>query len=271
MTRKAEGRIGPPATSGPLRVRRPGERRSVSRSATRALDVLEYFGEMRRPLRAVEIAGALDLHPSTTNQLLKTMVESAHLTFDAQTKMYLPSPRLAPFGAWMMGTFGASQGLHRLMCDVQAQTGEVITLTTPNDLFMQIIDWVGSGPVNEGTERGLRVSMFGSAIGTAYLMELSEPAIRRLAYRGRLSSEETGDLIATVDRHRRVGIASSTGAGNGTLSLAAPLPREGLPAPLVLGLAGPVERVSERQEHLQACMLGAIAKWRASIDESFLR
>jgi len=268
---KQGGRTEAVAASRPLRVRRPGERRSVSRSATRALDVLEFFGEMRRPLRAVEIAGALGLHPSTANQLLKTMVESAHLTFDAQTKMYLPSPRLAPFGAWMLGTFGASQGLHRLMCEVQARTGEIVTLTTPNDLFMQIIDWVGSGPFVEATERGLRVSIFGSAIGTAYLMELSEPAIRRLAYRGRLSPEETGELIATVEKQRRVGIASSGSAGGGTLSLAAPLPREGLPAPLVLGLAGPAERVSERQAQLQDCMLSAIARWRASLDEAFSR
>lgn len=44
-----------------MRVKRPSERRSLSRSATRALDVLEYFGEARRPLRAVEISKALGL------------------------------------------------------------------------------------------------------------------------------------------------------------------------------------------------------------------
>ena len=56
----------------PMRVMRAGDRRSLSRSATRALDVLEYFGQVRRPLRAVEIARQFSLHPSTVNQLLKT-------------------------------------------------------------------------------------------------------------------------------------------------------------------------------------------------------
>ena len=84
-----------------MQPRRPGDRRSLSRSATRALDVLELFGQERRSLRAIEIAKALGLHPSTANQLLKTMVDSAHLTFDAVAKSYLPSPRLGRFGGWM--------------------------------------------------------------------------------------------------------------------------------------------------------------------------
>ncbi len=51
----------------PVNVRRPGDRRSLSRSATRALDVLELFGETRRPLRAVEMSKALGMHPSSMN------------------------------------------------------------------------------------------------------------------------------------------------------------------------------------------------------------
>ncbi|MCX7864908.1 MAG: helix-turn-helix domain-containing protein [Novosphingobium sp.] len=263
----AGGRIGPVAASGLQRLRRPGERRSVSRSATRALDVLECFGEARRPLRAVEIATALDLHPSTTNQLLKTMVESAHLTFDAQTKTYLPSPRLAAFGAWMMSSFAAAQGLHRLMCEVQARTGGIVTLTTPNDLFMQIVDWTGSGPFVGITERGLRVPIFGTAIGSAYLMELPEPAIRRLAHRGRLSKEETAILLDTIAEFREAGIAKSASEGGETISLAVPLPKDGLPAPLVLGFAGPATTVLDRQAELRTCLLAALERWRLSVIE----
>ena len=98
-----------------VQVRRPGERRSLSRSATRALDVLELFGEMRRPLRAIEMSKALGLHPSSINQLLKTMVESAHLTFDAHLKTYLPSPRLAQFSAWMLASCGGDEQFRDLL------------------------------------------------------------------------------------------------------------------------------------------------------------
>ena len=113
--------------------------------------MLELFGELRRPLRAIEIATTLELNPSTTNQLLKTMVESAHLTFGARTKVYQPSLRLVRFGAWLSGSYGASENLGDLVREVQAQTGGIVTLTTPNDTFMQIIDTAGSEP---GVRRG---------------------------------------------------------------------------------------------------------------------
>jgi DNA-binding IclR family transcriptional regulator len=151
----------------PVRVKRPSERRSLSRSATRALDVLEYFGQARRPLRAMEIAKALDLHPSTTNQLLKTMVDSAHLVFDARAKTYLPSHRLAAFSAWLVESWGGDERLRGLVREVAAATGEIVTLTTPNDLFMQILDVAGPPPTTPPTQRGHRGSGLGSGVGAA--------------------------------------------------------------------------------------------------------
>ena len=247
-----------------LPVRLPGERRSMSRSATRALDVLEYFGQVRRPLRAIEISGALELHPSTTNQLLKTMVDSAHLTFDARTKMYLPSPRLVPFSGWMLRSYGASEQLHQLLWDVEAVTGGAVTLTTPNDLFMQIIDWAGTGPGVERTERGLRAPMFGTAVGMAYLMTLAEPEIRRLAYRGRLSEGQTSQLLGDIERACRKGIALGHSVDGQFGSLAVPLRHPGLPAPLVLGFAGEAERVLGDKDQLGAAIKTAVARWAAA-------
>ena len=229
-----------------MRVMRPADRRSLSRSATRALDVLEYFGQVRRPLRAVEIARKLGLHPSTANQLLKTMVESAHLAFDATTKTYLPSPRLTRFSRWMIDTYGGDERLRHLMGNVQSASGEMVTLTTPNDLFMQVIEFAGVDVDDEGldgTERGLRVSMFGSAIGAAYLSTLTDPELRRLAERGRIPSAEHGALQQWMARIRRDGFAEGPSAEGTIWSLAVPLPAECFSVPLVLGLAGPAERV----------------------------
>lgn len=244
-----------------IRVARPGTRRSLSRSATRALDVLEHFGEMRRPLRAMEIGQALSLHPSTTNQLLKTMVESAHLTFDARSKTYLPSPRLGAFASWVVGSFGASPRVEALLREVHQATGHMVTLSTPNDTTMQIIEWVGEGAATEVAERGLRVSIFGTAIGTAYLTMLDEEAVARLAYRARLKPDEiaaTADVL-TVARER--GIAAGASGGGEIRSLAAPLPGNGLAAPLVLGMAGPAAAVRGCEEGLREAILTVIARW----------
>jgi DNA-binding IclR family transcriptional regulator len=245
----------------PMRIMRATDRRSMSRSATRALDVLEYFGQVRRPLRAVEIARRLDLHPSTVNQLLKTMVQSAHLAFDATTKTYLPSPRLTRFSRWMIDSYGGDERLRHMVAHVHSESGEMVTLTTPNDLFMQVVDYAGIDIDEEGldgTERGLRVSMFGSAIGAAYLSTLPRPELRRLAERARIPEAEHDALLGWVTRICQEGFAEGPSAEGTIWSLAAPLPAECFSVPLVLGLAGPIERVRVNLQELGKLLRAAI-------------
>ncbi len=248
-----------------MRVVRAGDRRSASRSATRALDVLELFGELRRPLRAVEISRRLELHPSTVNQLLKTMVESAHLTFEAGTKTYLPSPRLTRFGSWLAETYGGDGRLRALVAELRSQSGEVVTLTTPNDLFMQVIDHAGAdlAVANRSgqAERGLRVSMFGSAIGAAYLATLPAAEARRLAERARIPTAEHPALQTMLEAVRIDGFASGQSNEGSIWSIAVPLAAGSTGVPLVLGLAGPAERVAPRLTELAAAMHLAIARY----------
>ena len=228
--------------------------------------MLEYFGQVRRPLRAVEIARRFELHPSTVNQLLKTMVESAHLAFDASTKTYLPSPRLTRFGAWMVDTFGSDERLRLLVDQLHAVTGEVVTLTTPNDSFMQVIDLAGVdfiAAAHAGPERGLRISMFGSATGAAHLSGLSKPEVQRLAERARLPVGEHKGLLDWLARIRRDGFADGPSSDGTHWSLAAPLPDPGGRMPLVLGLAGPIDRIRPKASELATQLKSAIARFSA--------
>ncbi|MDB5451556.1 MAG: hypothetical protein JWO33_134, partial [Caulobacteraceae bacterium] len=95
------GEAARPLHVAPTFVQQPGERRNISKSAIRALDLLEYFAVVKRPLRATDIAHAFNLHPSSTDQLLKTMVDSAYLLIDPLEKLYYPSPRLVRFANWL--------------------------------------------------------------------------------------------------------------------------------------------------------------------------
>lgn len=241
-----------------LRVVRPGERRSLSRSATRALDVMEYFGVVQRPLKAVEIARALDINPSTTNQLLKTMVGSGHLVFDAKPKTYTPSTRLTEFGGWLLDMYGRAGKLRRMIGEISEATGMVITVTAPNDLFMQIVDSVI--PAGQTAERGLRVSVFGSATGGAYLTMLGVAEMERLADRARIPAGELPRLHEEAARIRAAGYAQGCSADDAIWSVAVPLPRQGLHYPTVLGLAGPVEQVRERSAEFAGVIQDAIRR-----------
>ena len=244
-----------------VRVKRPGERRSASRTATRALDVLEAFGEARRPLRAVEIARLLELTSSTADQLLKTMVESAHLVFDAQSKCYFPSPRLASFGLWLGETYGAGGHIRQLVQDVRQQTGMVATVTTQNDLFMQIIDLAAPG--EQLARRGLQVSLFGSAIGSAWLATRDEAEVRRLAHRARIPVSELPAILGTLTLIRAAGFADGPTGQSDLWAIAMPLALPGSRIQTVLGLSGPAAALRDRAAETAALMRDAIGRWTA--------
>lgn len=254
----------PRSPTAHVRVKRPGDRRSLSRSATRALDVLELFGRERRPLRAVDISQTLGTHPSTTNQLLKTMLDSGHLVFEARGKTYLPSPRLAEFGSWIAVSYGADGRLRDLMEDVRKATGLTVTISTPNDLFMQLIDCVV--PDGQRGERGLSVSVFGSAIGSAYLAALDDDEVLRLADRARVPAAELPAVLQDLAQIRLAGFADGAAQGSDYWSLAMALPTRGLRVPTVLGLAGSAAAVRERLGELHAIMRAAVASWAPAED-----
>ena len=246
-------------------VLRAGDRRSLSRSATRALDVLEYFGQVRRPLRAIEIARTLSLHPSTVKQLLKTMVESAHLTFDAGPKTYLPSPRLTRFSSWMVDVYGSDERLRGMIANVHDHSHEIVTLTTPNDAFMQVIDLAGvdfakDGTESAGAERGLRVPMFRSVVGAAYLSTLPAAEVRRLADRARIAEAEQAELLQLLKQIRADGYADGPSASGSMWSIAVPLAGISFSVPLVLGLSGSTERVRAKVGALSALMMAGAAR-----------
>lgn len=243
-----------------VRIKRPAERRNVSRSASRAIDVLEAFGTARRPLRAVEIARQLELTPSSANQLLKTLVDSAHLLFDAKTKTYQPSPRLVAIASWIAETYATESGIGDLVSELQARCGLVVTFATHNDLFMQVIDLAGHG----GGERGMQISLFGSTIGSAFLATLPDQEVGRLAKRARVPETEIATVLAVLAEIRGAGYASGPATGADIWSIALPLPPSVLHGQAVLGLAGPAEIVLDDLPGRVTLMREGIERWISS-------
>jgi len=249
----------------PTRIRLPSERRSASRTATRALDVLEYLGHARRPLRAVEISRAMGLPSSTTNQLLKTMVESSHLIFNARRMTYLPSPRLAGFSGWLASLYGESERLRDLVHDVCSRTGMVSTLTTANDTFMQVVEF--ASPSDTFAERGQRVSLFGSSpIGSAYLSTLDSDEIYWLLDRAGVPESNNLTMFDAINAIRRDGFADGPIAPLWPeercegWAIAVPLPANKLPVQLVLAVGGSADRVRPRREELYHLLREAIER-----------
>lgn len=237
-------------TSG--EIRHPGERRNISKSAVRALDVLEYFANVRRPLRATDIAHALDLHPSSADQLLKSMVDAAYLLIDPEGKVYRPSPRLMPFANWLAENYFGEDALSKLVAAVAARTGQIVTIAAPQGGWLQLVD-VATPPALVGLVRkGSRVSIISSTLGAAFLAAHDDREIERWIDRSpdnrHLTALARDELKASVDAARDNGFACGLGDRLFSIAIALPRPRAGIQ--LVLGLAGRPEHIEPQAAEL---------------------
>lgn len=233
-------------TSG--EIRHPGLRRNISKSAVRALDVLEHFAAVERPLRATDIAHALDLSPSSADQLLKSMVDAAYLLIDPEGKLYRPSPRLLPFANWLSEGFFGGSALSNSVTAIAARTGQIVTLAAPQMGSLQLVD-VATPPALTGLVRkGSRVSITGSALGAAFLSAHEAREIERwiaCTPEARHMDEETlAELYASVDAVRQRGYAC--GLSDHLFSIALALPKPAAGVQLILGLAGRAEHIEPR-------------------------
>ena len=237
-------------------IRHPGERRNISKSAVRALDVLEHFAAVRRPLRATDIAHALDLHPSSADQLLKSMVDSGYLLIDPEGKLYRPSPRLLPFASWLAESFFGGDVLHDLVTAIAARTGQIVTLTAPQMGSLQLVD-VATPPALAGLVRkGSRVSITRSTLGAAFLAAHDDRDIDRWIARTpearHMDDDARAELGASINVTRAQGYAC--GLSDHLFSIALALPRPAAGIQLVLGLAGQPEFIEPRVEELHEQM-----------------
>jgi len=249
----------PASRSTKVSIKRPADRRSMSRSATRALEVLECFGKEQRWLRAIEIARMLGLRSSTANQLLKTMLDSAYLVFDVRTKAYFPSPCLTDFSSLMGRAFRGHDRLRLLVADLHVRTGLSVTLSTPNGLFMQILHI--EMPSDQHTERGLQVGLFGSAIGSAYISSLSNDTIHDLGIRAGLDPLTLPSFLHAVQGIRHKGYADGIGPDEAVWTIAMPIPSGNSPMPLVLAVAGDRHAIEPAVVTLTTLMKDTLAHW----------
>jgi len=102
--------------------------------------------------------------------------------------------------------------------------------------------------------KGSRVPMFSSALGEAYLAALGDAEILRWLDRTpearRLPQARRDELLDALRAVRTDGYACSISDHADLFSIAVALPRTAAGLQLVLGLAGPQERIEPRRKQL---------------------
>ena len=156
----------------------------VVKSVGRVISVLELFREHQSPLTATEICRYLDYPKSSTDALLKSLVNLGYISMDSQTMQYFPSLRVTKLGDWLPGILLSSGQTLKMLEDLNGRTQETVTLTMPNVLSMQFITVIpGTFPISLSVREGFNVPIFTTAIGIAHLATRSDKDIEILAKR----------------------------------------------------------------------------------------
>ena len=221
---------------------------NFAKSAVRALDILELFGDLRRPVRAVEVAKFLGLPASSTDQVLKSMSGSGYLIFNRMAKTYFPSPRLIPFGCSLNDSFFGGT-LPALLDRLHQTTGEVVSLSTISGDDIKLVDARAPDDYAGPTLSGLCVSVFASVLGRAFLGSLNQRELQHFVGRTHpiFRDNNGADYMRWVIAYRRQGYVSCDTSEympqyQPCWSIAVRVPPQLSAVPLMLGLSGPLKR-----------------------------
>lgn len=247
-------------------------RPAVVKSAGRALEILEFFDEVRREAQVAEIAARLGYPQSSTSVLLKSLAQLGYLDYDARTRTYLPTARVALLGIWLDEGPVRDGSLIRMLEDLSRATGDTIILSARNGIFAHYIHVIQARTaLRFHVPQGSRRLVVWSASGFALLAETEDEQIRALVRRtnAELAPTEPIDarrVLANVRQLREQGYFFSRGLVTpGAGSIAVPLPRgvDCRDRALAVGISGLLAELQRKEREVVAAIRDAIARYMA--------
>jgi DNA-binding IclR family transcriptional regulator len=241
-------------------MRPPNRGPNPAKSAGRALDVVEHLALAPGPQRAVDIARALLLSPSSAHQILRTLMDRGYLICDTASKRYHLSPRVARFAARSGAVCFGPGTLDRLIDAIQQMFDATVTLSAPQGDVMQVIEArrtptepanpaLGAADMRDGV--GVQVPFFGTCTGAAWLSSQSDAVVLALMHKSRRQlgrqARDESRVLESVHRVRRQGYAfGGLLAEDGVSSVAVPLPPDAHGLVLVLAVSAPDAAIEDR-------------------------
>jgi IclR family transcriptional regulator, KDG regulon repressor len=243
--------------------------RSVVKSASRTLQVLELFSEHRRPLRLHEICEHLKYPQSSATHLMKSLLRLGYVNYNRATRTYLPTNRVSSLGNWLTSVAFGQERFHALANRILAATDETVAVSTQNDLFIQYMiiktpdhDW--KMPPQEGRMRLLTDSTSGIALLSRMSNRQIDKICRNINYyeRDPTNRIDLDALMHEINWTRHVGYCARMDAPSpGIGSIAFPLDETLHGIPLAIGIGGYKDRLKDRISDLLAAVRQAIAEF----------
>jgi DNA-binding IclR family transcriptional regulator len=155
------------------------------RSVSRALTILEVMAQQEDRLGLVAISRLVDLDPTTTHRLLRTMQERGFVSQNPIDGKYSLGIRAFQIGNAVIGVTILRQAVRPFIQVLMERTGETANLAI-RDGFQAAYVEQATGPrfLRTFSEVGRGIPLHCTAVGKALLIGVSETEIRRLAAQG---------------------------------------------------------------------------------------
>lgn len=236
------------------------------KSAGRALEILEYFDDLQRHSTVMEIADALGYPQSSTSALLRSLVTLGYLNYDAYSRTYITSSRVALLGNWVNSPFFAEGAIISMMKELNEQTHNTVVVGMRNGLHVQYIHVIQAiSPARLHVTLGTARPIASSGSGYAVLSTLTDAEVTRIVMRVNAEAPEGQPLIKVRELLEKLAVVREKGyaftcnvvtAGSGMI--AAPLPRMPGQPQMILGIGGISEVMRQREDELAKALLGQI-------------
>ncbi len=240
------------------------------KSGARAIQVLEFFRGRGCPARAIDVGRELELSPSSTNDLLKTLVDVGYLEFDERSKFYFIGARAAIFGHWAAGIEPSVGHLDDFVTQLQERTRESVVLSSYRGRVVQVLTVAHGNDVTLPPQVavGLTAPLIGTAAGGAVLMGMGKEEISsivRHTYHLKKVDKVVAPLLAQINDFKERGYAFPTNEHllPSFWFFALPLPCKVSFSPIVVGVGGPKSRIRRHEQKLVAAAREMIASFFA--------
>ena len=242
------------------------------KSAVRVLDIFEAFEAQQRALTISELVDILQIPQSSMSTLIKSLVARGFVEYDAETRRYRPSVRLAFVGNWVLGSTDTIAHIHALAQRLHDESGETVLIGAENGLYLQYLSLV----VSEHTLRfalhpGMKRPIHRSGLGLMLLSLKPDGEISRIVrpYNSEITDETEeravpSEVVETASLARRQGWCFSSNRivrGGGSIATLLPLPRE--QGMLAIGFGGQTHQLTARVDELREMLMRNVAAFNA--------
>ena len=240
------------------------------KSAHRAMELLEFFAQGRRPASVKEISQTLGYPQSSTSVLLRGMVDAGYYDHDPRTGMYSPSVRILLAVEWIGEQLFSEQSLLRLMDKVHDASGHTVMIGMQHGLHVRYLHVLQATREGRFTAKiGSLRPLFRSGPGKMLLTLKGEREIALLLKRANAAETDAAlrmtftDVLAEREKALRDGYAMSLGTsvpGAAALAILLPVPKGA--EPMTLSVGGPLREIRRDKTRLVALLNDTVAQRR---------